>query len=119
MELSLSNRQPFRAQKQKMTKQQIRSSAYDLHMPNNRPPADGELPGLLAHRLNVGARADQRYPDRPQWVEVEGARADVDTIESEWREEDRLGFLVTLTDGRRMLLYYVPNEDFWSGVVMV
>ena len=27
-------------------------------------------------------------------------------IEKEWREEDRLGFVVKLRDGRRLLLYY-------------
>jgi hypothetical protein len=87
-------------------------------MPQDRPPSDGELPGLLAHKLNVGARADQRYPDRPQWVDVDGARVDVAAVENEWREEDRLGYLITLTDGRRMLLYYVPDEDLWSGIVL-
>ncbi len=88
-------------------------------MSNQRPPSDGELPGLLAHRLRVGAHAGQRYPDRPQWVEIEGARAEVASVENEWREEDRLGYLITLTDGRRVLLYYVPNGDLWSGVVLV
>ncbi len=28
-------------------------------------------------------------------------------------------YLVTLRDGRRLLLYYVPNEEIWSGVVLV
>jgi hypothetical protein len=52
-------------------------------------------------------------------VETGGARAEVASVESEWREEDRLGYLVTLRDGRRLLLYYVPNDDLWSGVILV
>jgi hypothetical protein len=51
-------------------------------------------------------------------VDLDGARVDVAAVENEWREEDRLGYLITLTDGRRMLLYYVPNEDLWSGIVL-
>jgi hypothetical protein len=77
----------------------------------------GELAGLRAFELRVGAYAGQRYPERPQWVELEGQRIEVASVESEWREEERLGFLVTLRDGRRLLLYYVPNEDIWSGAV--
>ena len=79
------------------------------------PPA--ELAGLRAFELRVGAYAGQRYPERPLWVELDGRRVDVASVESEWREEERLGFRVTLRDGRRLLLYYVPNEDLWSGVV--
>jgi hypothetical protein len=81
------------------------------------PIPPGELEGLRAFELRVGAYAGQRYPERPQWVEIDGARVDVATVESEWREEERLGFRVTLRDGKRLLLYYVPNEDLWSGVV--
>ncbi len=84
-------------------------------MPDPIPPA--ELEGLRAFKVRVGAYAGQRYPERPQWVELEGKRIDVAAVESEWREEERLGFMVTLGDGRRMLLYYVPEEDIWSGVV--
>ena len=79
------------------------------------PP--GELAGLRAFELKVGAYAGQRYPEQPLWVELEGERIEVASVESEWREEERLGFRVTLRDGRRLLLYYVPNEDLWSGVV--
>ena len=79
------------------------------------PP--GELAGLRAFKLRVGAYAGQRYPERPEWVELEGQRIEVASVESEWREEERLGFRVTLRDGRRLLLYYVPNEDLWSGAV--
>jgi hypothetical protein len=83
--------------------------------PDPTPP--GELAGLRAFELRVGAYAGQRYPERPQWVELDGRREEVASIESEWREEERLGFLVKLRDGRRLLLYYVPNEDIWSGAV--
>ena len=81
------------------------------------PIPEGELEGLRAFEVRVGAYAGQRQPERPQWVEIEGARIDVSSVDSEWREEERLGFRVTLNDGRRLLLYYVPNEDLWSGVV--
>ena len=79
---------------------------------------DGELAGLRAFEVRVGAYAGQRYPERPQWVEIEGPREEVASVESEWREEERLGWLVTLRDGRRILLYYVLNDDLWSGVVL-
>jgi hypothetical protein len=82
------------------------------------PIPPGELAGLQAFELRVGAYAGQRYPERPEWVELEGARQQVAAVESEWREEERLGYLVRLEDGRRLLLYYVLNEDLWSGVVL-
>lgn len=81
------------------------------------PIPPGEFAGLRAFALRVGCYAGQRYPERPEWVELDGRRIEVASVESEWREEERLGFLVTLRDGRRLLLYYVPNEDLWSGVV--
>ncbi len=80
-------------------------------------PAD--VAGLRAVAIEVGCHAGQRYPERPLWVEAEGARSEVDAVEREWREEERLGFLVSLRDGRRVLLYYVPNQDLWSGTVLV
>lgn len=81
------------------------------------PIPPGELTGLQAFQLEVGAYAGQRSPERPLWVKLDGARVDVESVNSEWHEEDRLGFLVTLKDRKRMLLYYVPSEDLWSGVV--
>lgn len=83
----------------------------------NDPIPPGELAGLRAFELRVGAYAGQRFPERPLWVEFDGRRLDVASIETEWREEERLGWLVKLGDGRRLLLYYVPNEDLWSGVL--
>ena len=83
------------------------------------PVLDGELAGLRAHLVQVGAYAGVRYPERPLWVKVEGQRSEVERVDNAWREDDRLGFLVTLRDGRRVLLYYVPNDDFWSGIVLV
>ena len=68
-----------------------------------------------AGRLSVGCYAGHRYPERPEWVELDGERVDVVEIEKEWREEDRLGFVVKLSDRRRLLLYYEPNDDAWSG----
>ena len=86
-------------------------------MSDRIPP--GELVGLLAFALRVGCYAGHRYPERPQWVELEGTRVEVAAVDSEWREEERFGYLVSLRDGRRLLLYYVPNEEIWSGVVLV
>ncbi len=77
-----------------------------------------EVSGSRAIDVRVGCYAGGRYPERPQWVETEGTRVEVASLESEWREEDRLGFRVTLRDGKRMLLYYVPNDDRWSGVIL-
>jgi hypothetical protein len=84
-------------------------------VPDPIPPA--ELEGLRAFELRVGAYAGERSPERPVWVELEGQRNDVAAIEAEWREEERLGWMVKLRDGRRLLLYYIPSEDLWSGVV--
>jgi hypothetical protein len=75
-----------------------------------------EEAGLRAFALTVGCYAGARYPERPAWVERGGARRDVADVESQWREEERLGFRVRLTDGDRLLLYYVPELDLWSGV---
>ena len=79
----------------------------------------GQLAGLRAFSLRVGCYAGHRYPERPQWVEIEGAQTEVASVDSEWREEHRLGYRVTLRDDRRLLLYYVPNDDLWSGVLLV
>ena len=80
-------------------------------------PAD-EVGRSGAFAVRVGCYAGHRYPERPLWVELDGRRVDVTSVDSEWREEGRLGFAVTLSDARRLLLYYVPNEDDWSGVVL-
>ena len=80
-------------------------------------PSGGDLAGLRAFELRVGCYAGHRYPERPEWVDVAGERIDIDVIESEWREENRLAFMVRLRDGKQLLLYYVPNEDIWSGVL--
>ena len=73
--------------------------------------------GRIAGSLNVGCYAGHRYPERPVWVDLAGVRVGVAEIVSRWREEDRLGFRVKLRDRRRMLLYYDPNKDTWSGTV--
>ena len=77
-----------------------------------------DVPAFRAIDIRVGCYAGHRYPERPQWVEADGTRVEVASMESEWREEERLGYRVTLRDGRRMLLYYVPNDDRWTGVVL-
>lgn len=74
-----------------------------------------EFAGRFAGRLNVGSYAGHRNPERPEWVELDGVRIDVTVVVREWREQDRLGFQVKLSDATRLLLYYDPNEDAWSG----
>ncbi len=75
-----------------------------------------EEEGLRAFTVNVGAYAGASYPERPQWVERDGVRGEVVEVETQWREEERLGFRVRLTDGSSLVLYYVPELDLWSGV---
>jgi hypothetical protein len=74
-----------------------------------------EEAGLRAFELKVGAYAGASYPERPQWVERDGARIDVTAVDASWREVERLGFRVRLADGSSALLYYVPELDLWSG----
>ncbi len=69
--------------------------------------------------MSVGRYAGASYPERPLWVERDGARSDVAEVVAQWREEERVGFRVRLDDGRRMLLYYVPELDLWSGVAQM
>jgi hypothetical protein len=76
-----------------------------------------EEEGLRAFALNVGAYAGTASPERPLWVEAGGVRLDVDVVEAQWREEERLGFRVRLGDGSHVLLYYVPELDLWSGIL--
>ncbi len=78
----------------------------------------GEEAGLRAFALQVGCYAGAGYPDTPRWVELEGAHHDVAEVESRWREEERLGFRLRLADGRHLLVYYVPELDLWSGIVI-
>jgi hypothetical protein len=75
-----------------------------------------EEEGLRAFAVNVGAYAGGSSPERPLWIERDDARIDVAAVEAQWREEERLGFRVRLTDGSHVLLYYVPELDLWSGV---
>ena len=77
-----------------------------------------KLSASRAIDIRGGCYAGHRYPERPQWVEAEGIRVEVASLESEWREEERLGYRVTLRDGKRMLLYYISKDDRWSGVVL-
>ena len=78
-----------------------------------------EEEGLRAFEVRVGASAGSSYPEHPEWVERDGQRLEVEAVESQWREEERLGFRVRLTDGACLLLYYVPELDIWSGVPFV
>lgn len=75
--------------------------------------------GLRAFALKVGAYAGASYPERPLWVERDGVRIAVEAVESQWVEEERAGFRVRLADGSRLLLYYVPELELWSGVPFV
>ena len=82
------------------------------------PTSEHNFAASRAIDVRVGCYAGGRYPERPQWVESEGTRVEVASLESEWREEERLGYRVTLRDGKRMLLYYISKDDRWSGVVL-
>jgi len=64
----------------------------------------------------VGCYAGSRSEEEPRWVELDGVRCPVREVESRWREPDREGWRVVLEDGRRLMLYYCPNTDFWSVV---
>ncbi len=75
-----------------------------------------EEAGLRAFQVSVGCHAGASYPERPLWVERDGVRREVAEVESQWREEERLGFRVRLDDGAHMLLYYIPELDIWSGM---
>lgn len=77
-----------------------------------------EEAGLRAFAIRVGCYAGGSYPERPQWIERAGVRQDVAEVVAQWREEERLGFRVRLTDGATLLLYYVPELDLWSGVAV-
>ncbi len=74
-----------------------------------------EEAGLRAFQITVGSYAGTSSPERPEWIERNGARRRVAAIVSQWREEERLGFRVRLDDGVHMLIYYVPELDIWSG----
>ena len=75
-----------------------------------------EMEALRAFQVRVGCYSGGRHAERPQWVEREGTRLQVSSIDSQWREQDRLAFRVTLEDSRRLLLYYLLEQDIWSAV---
>ena len=75
----------------------------------------GEESGLRAFTVTVGVdRSEAAF--RPRWVEVAEERVDVMHVHAHWREEERVGFRVTLASGASWLLYYVPELDLWSGI---
>ncbi len=76
-----------------------------------------EEEGVRAFALKVGAYAGASYPERPLWVEHDGVRDDVEEVETQWREQERIGFRVRLADGAHALLYYVPELELWSGAI--
>lgn len=78
--------------------------------------AENEIQGLHAFQVRVGCYSGGRFAEQPRWVEREGVRLEVAAIESRWREQDRLGFRVTLEDSQHLLLFYLPEEDIWSAV---
>jgi len=75
-----------------------------------------EEEGVRAFAVTVGAYAGSSYPERPLWVEQAGVRVEVEAVEAQWREVERIGFRVRLKDASWLLLYYVPEIDVWSGV---
>jgi|CXWL01.1.fsa_nt_gi hypothetical protein len=73
-----------------------------------------EETGLRAFALTVGS--DPANPPQPAWIERGATRIAVTSVDAQWREEERLGFRVRLTDDTSWLLYYVPDLDLWSGI---
>ena len=83
---------------------------------------------MVGEHIRVGCYSGGRYAERPQWVEREGRRVAVASIdgqwrqqerlvfEDQWRQQERLVFEVTLEDKERLVLYYYPQEDIWLGV---
>ncbi|HET6614508.1 MAG TPA: hypothetical protein VFH62_01365, partial [Dehalococcoidia bacterium] len=69
-------------------------------------PDNDEEAGLRAFALEVGAYAGASYPERPEWVMLDGRRCAVEDVLASWREEERIGFRVRLEGGRLLLLYY-------------
>lgn len=65
--------------------------------------------------LHVDAYAGGSYPEDPRWLEIGGVRLEVAAVEARRREQRRLAFRVRLHDGRRLMLYYSPDHDSWSG----
>ncbi|MDI6857515.1 MAG: hypothetical protein QME71_04275 [Dehalococcoidia bacterium] len=66
--------------------------------------------------VRVGCYSGGRYGERPQWVESEGLRRNVVSVDAERRQPERHVFEVTLEDNARMVLYYYPHKDVWLGV---
>ncbi|HET6615267.1 MAG TPA: hypothetical protein VFH62_05225, partial [Dehalococcoidia bacterium] len=69
-------------------------------------PDNDEEAGLRAFALEVSAYAGASYPERPEWVMLDGRRCAVEDVLASWREEERIGFRVRLEGGRLLLLYY-------------
>jgi hypothetical protein len=80
-----------------------------------RAPVPDEAEGLRAFAVRVEAYAGVSCPEEPRRVEVDGQMVKVERVLARWREENRLGFRVTLRDGSEFLLYYVPEFDLWSA----
>lgn len=80
--------------------------------------APDEEAGLRAFEVLVGTD-EGSSPALPRWVDVAGSQIGVLRVDAQWREEERLGFRVTLTDASSWLLYYVPELDLWSGIADV
>jgi hypothetical protein len=78
-------------------------------------PDNDEEAGLRAFALEVGAYAGASYPERPEWVMLDGRRCAVEDVLASWREEERIGFRVRLEGGRLLLVFYVPEHDLWYG----
>ena len=76
-----------------------------------------EEAGLRAFELRPLYADGGGPPDAPRWLERDGVRIEIISIEAEWREEERYGFRVRLGDGDSLLLYYVPELALWSGAV--
>jgi hypothetical protein len=74
-----------------------------------------EEAGLRAFALTVGIHGSASVVS-PAWIERDSTRTPVVHVDASWREEERIGYRVTLDDGSCWLLYYVPALDLWSGI---
>jgi hypothetical protein len=61
----------------------------------------------------VECRSESNYPDKPVALNWEGARHEVETILSQWRDPHGLHFRVRTTDGLVFELEYISATEAW------
>jgi hypothetical protein len=61
----------------------------------------------------VECRSESNYADKPVALHWEGARHEVETILSQWRDPRGLHFRVRTTDGLVFELEYISAAEAW------